>query len=145
MRRCQVLATKAFDPAFHEALTTVPAASKDEDHLIAQGIDMYFSHHEAPLATLERGYALVLRGDGTVATSVASLADNEQVTLRMRDGQRLVLSVTHSLRHLHLYDSVTVLRAGSVLYSGPSEHLLEYFNVSNAEELFLQLLIIGTS
>ena len=27
---------KAFDPAFHEALTTVPAASKDEDHLIAQ-------------------------------------------------------------------------------------------------------------
>lgn len=27
---------KAFDPAFHEALTTVPAATKDEDHLIAQ-------------------------------------------------------------------------------------------------------------
>ena len=27
---------KAFDPAFHEALTTVPATSKDEDHLIAQ-------------------------------------------------------------------------------------------------------------
>ena len=26
----------AFDPAFHEALTTVPAASKDEDHLVAQ-------------------------------------------------------------------------------------------------------------
>jgi molecular chaperone GrpE len=26
----------AFDPAFHEALTTVPAASKAEDHLVAQ-------------------------------------------------------------------------------------------------------------
>jgi molecular chaperone GrpE len=26
----------AFDPAFHEALTTVPAASKDEDHFVAQ-------------------------------------------------------------------------------------------------------------
>jgi molecular chaperone GrpE len=25
-----------FDPAFHEALTTVPAASKEEDHLVAQ-------------------------------------------------------------------------------------------------------------
>jgi molecular chaperone GrpE len=25
-----------FDPAFHEALTTVPAASADEDHLVAQ-------------------------------------------------------------------------------------------------------------
>ncbi|MFM8338448.1 MAG: histone deacetylase family protein, partial [Fluviibacter sp.] len=24
------------------------------DHLIAQGIDMYFSHHEAPLATVEQ-------------------------------------------------------------------------------------------
>lgn len=27
---------QSFDPAFHEALTTVPATSKDEDHLIAQ-------------------------------------------------------------------------------------------------------------
>jgi molecular chaperone GrpE len=26
----------AFDPAFHEALTTVPAKSKEEDHLVAQ-------------------------------------------------------------------------------------------------------------
>jgi molecular chaperone GrpE len=26
----------AFNPAFHEALTTVPAKSKDEDHLVAQ-------------------------------------------------------------------------------------------------------------
>jgi molecular chaperone GrpE len=26
----------AFNPTFHEALTTVPAASKDEDHLVAQ-------------------------------------------------------------------------------------------------------------
>ena len=42
----------------------------------------------SPLATLERGYALVLRADGTAATSVASLADGEAVTLRMRDGTR---------------------------------------------------------
>ncbi|PAW77211.1 MAG: hypothetical protein B9S32_11955 [Verrucomicrobia bacterium Tous-C9LFEB] len=56
-----------------------------------------------------------------------------------RDGSRLVLSVTHSLRHLRLYDSVTVLREGSVLYSGPAENLLEYFNVSTPEDLFPQL------
>ncbi len=55
------------------------------------------------------------------------------------DGKRLVLSVTHSLRHLHLYDSVTVLRAGAVLYSGPSRSLLEYFSVPNPEALFPQL------
>lgn len=56
-----------------------------------------------------------------------------------RDGSRLVLSVTHSLRHLALYDSVTVLREGSVLYSGPAQNLLEYFNVSTPEDLFPQL------
>ena len=42
----------------------------------------------SPLATLERGYALVLRADGTAATSVASLADGDPVALRMRDGTR---------------------------------------------------------
>lgn len=56
-----------------------------------------------------------------------------------RDGERLVLSVTHSLRHLSLYDSVTVLRAGSVLYSGPAENLLEYFSVATPDDLFPQL------
>lgn len=55
------------------------------------------------------------------------------------DGKRLVLTVTHSLRHLRLYDSVTVLRAGSVIYSGPGSTLLEYFNVATPEDLFPQL------
>lgn len=42
----------------------------------------------SPLATLERGYALVTREDGTLATSAAALRAGERVTLRLRDGAR---------------------------------------------------------
>lgn len=42
----------------------------------------------SPLATLERGYALVLRADGTAATSAAELATGQHVALRMHDGTR---------------------------------------------------------
>ncbi|RLT27173.1 MAG: exodeoxyribonuclease VII large subunit [Chloroflexi bacterium] len=42
----------------------------------------------SPLATLERGYALVVREDGSVATSAAALAGGERVSLRLRDGSR---------------------------------------------------------
>jgi exodeoxyribonuclease VII large subunit len=42
----------------------------------------------SPLATLERGYAMVVRADGSVAASAGALADGEQVTLRLRDGAR---------------------------------------------------------
>jgi exodeoxyribonuclease VII large subunit len=42
----------------------------------------------SPLATLERGYAIVAREDGSVATSAAALAGGEAVTLRLRDGVR---------------------------------------------------------
>jgi ABC transport system ATP-binding/permease protein len=53
-----------------------------------------------------------------------------------RTEQRLVLSVTHSLRHLALYDSVTVLNQGVLCYQGASSHLLEYFGVQTPEDLF---------
>ena len=42
----------------------------------------------SPLATLERGYAIVERPDGTPATSAAALATGEAVTLRLSDGTR---------------------------------------------------------
>ena len=42
----------------------------------------------SPLATLERGYALVLRADGAAATSAAELATGQHVALRMHDGTR---------------------------------------------------------
>lgn len=56
-----------------------------------------------------------------------------------RSGDRLVLSVTHSLQHLDLYDSVMVLFEGVVAYHGPPEYLTHYFRVTDAAELYAQL------
>ncbi len=42
----------------------------------------------SPLATLERGYALVEREDGARAGSAAALREGERVRLRFRDGRR---------------------------------------------------------
>ena len=52
---------------------------------------------------------------------------------------RIVLSVTHSLRHLALYDSVVVLYQGRLAYHGPSDYLFHYFHVALPEELFPRL------
>jgi len=54
-------------------------------------------------------------------------------------GNRIVLSVTHSLRHLALYDSVVVLYQGHLAYHGPATHLFHYFDVEKPEELFPRL------
>jgi len=49
---------------------------------------------------------------------------------------RLVLSVTHSLRHLDLYDSITVLHDGRVAYHGPPGGLLAHFQAATPEDVF---------
>jgi ABC-type multidrug transport system ATPase subunit len=56
-----------------------------------------------------------------------------------RREERIVISVTHSLRHLALYDSVLVLYEGYLAYHGPQEFLFHYFNVAQPEELFPRL------
>ncbi|HYR58385.1 MAG TPA: ABC transporter permease, partial [Chthoniobacteraceae bacterium] len=56
-----------------------------------------------------------------------------------RREERIVLSVTHSLRHLALYDSVLVLFHGHLAYHAPHEFLFHYFNVEHADELFPRL------
>lgn len=53
--------------------------------------------------------------------------------------ERIVLSVTHSLRHLALYDSVVVLYEGHLAYHGPADYLFHYFGVEKPEELFPRL------
>jgi len=58
--------------------------------------------------------------------------------LSRHDG-RLVLSVTHSLRHLSLYDSVIVLYRGVLAYHGPTDFLNHYFRVEDAQDLYGQL------
>ncbi|MEP2774792.1 MAG: ATP-binding cassette domain-containing protein [Luteolibacter sp.] len=58
--------------------------------------------------------------------------------LSRKDG-RIVLSVTHSLAHLELYDSVLVLHEGRVAYHGPPEKLNHYFSVKDTEEVYPRL------
>ncbi|MFV0338025.1 MAG: ATP-binding cassette domain-containing protein [Chthoniobacterales bacterium] len=56
-----------------------------------------------------------------------------------RNDDRLILSVTHSLQHLELYDSVIVLYKGILAYHGPADHLAHYFRVDDANSLYSQL------
>lgn len=56
-----------------------------------------------------------------------------------RKDNRVVLTVTHSLRHLNEFDSVTVLHEGHLAYHGPPEYLLHYFNVKSADDIFPRL------
>lgn len=58
--------------------------------------------------------------------------------LSHKDG-RIVLSVTHSLAHLELYDSILVLHEGCVAYHGPPERLTHYFSVKDTEEVYPRL------
>lgn len=58
--------------------------------------------------------------------------------LSRKDG-RIVLSVTHSLAHLELYDSVLVLHEGRVAYHGPPQRLNHYFSVKDTEEVYPRL------
>ncbi|HCC20077.1 MAG TPA: ABC transporter [Verrucomicrobiales bacterium] len=58
--------------------------------------------------------------------------------LSRTDG-RTVISVTHSLAHLELYDSILVLHEGRVAYHGPPEGLTHYFSVDDMEEVYPQL------
>lgn len=56
-----------------------------------------------------------------------------------RKNGRIVLSVTHSLAHLELYDSVLVLHEGRVAYHGPPDQLNHYFSVKDTEEVYPRL------
>jgi ABC-type multidrug transport system ATPase subunit len=58
--------------------------------------------------------------------------------LSRKDG-RIVMSVTHSLAHLELYDSILVLHEGRVAFHGPPERLTHYFSVSDTEEVYPRL------
>jgi ABC transport system ATP-binding/permease protein len=56
-----------------------------------------------------------------------------------RKDERIVLSVTHSLAHLELYDSILVLHEGRVAFHGPPEQLTHYFSVTDTEEVYPRL------
>ncbi len=58
--------------------------------------------------------------------------------LSRREG-RIVLSVTHSLAHLELYDSILVMHEGRVAYHGPPDQVTHYFSVHDTEEVYPKL------
>jgi len=77
-----------------------------------------------------------------VTSGLDPKAEDEIVTLMhelSRGGDRIVLNVTHSLRHLHLHDSVIVLFEGHIAYHGAPTTLLHYFGVEEPEALFPRL------
>ena len=56
-----------------------------------------------------------------------------------RADDRIVLSVTHSLQHVALYDSVIVLYQGHLVYHGGSQFLTHYFDITNPADLYPRL------
>ena len=56
-----------------------------------------------------------------------------------REGNRVVIVVTHGLRDLDAFDKVAVLSAGSLAYLGPPETMAHYFRVDRPEEIFERL------
>lgn len=77
-----------------------------------------------------------------VTSGLDPQSEDEIVTLLhglSRTDGRVILSVTHSLRHLGYYDSVLVLYQGIVAYHGPPEYLSHYFRCDDPQDLYGQL------
>lgn len=58
--------------------------------------------------------------------------------LSMRNG-RIVISVTHSLAQMELYDSIMVLVSGSLAFHGTPSTMAHYFGVQDFEEVYPRL------
>ena len=54
-------------------------------------------------------------------------------------GNRLVISVTHSLKHLESYDAIVVLYKGVLTYAGMPDHLAHYFRIDDPALVYSQL------
>ena len=75
-----------------------------------------------------------------VTSGLDTKSEDEIVHLMRRlasDGPgRTVLSVTHSMRHLDLHDSIAVLYEGRIVYHGAPELIPHYFTIAGSEHLF---------
>ena len=77
-----------------------------------------------------------------VTSGLDPQSEGEIVDLLRRvagEGNRLVLSVTHSLKHLERYDAVVVLYKGVLAYEGRPEHLAHYFRVDDPNLVYGRL------
>ncbi len=84
--------------------------------------------------------SLLLCDEVTSGLDIASEDDIVQrLSIVAKRHDSVVLSVTHSLRHMALYNSVTVLYDGRVAYHGPCDKVLEHFGVWAPEDIFAAL------
>ncbi|MFQ3671472.1 MAG: ABC transporter, partial [Verrucomicrobiia bacterium] len=77
-----------------------------------------------------------------VTSGLDPLAEAEIVSLLHRlalGHDRLILLVTHSLKHLTAFSSITVLGAGRMLFQGSGEAMLAWFGVDDPDQIFSRL------
>jgi ABC-type multidrug transport system ATPase subunit len=67
---------------------------------------------------------------------ILATPDQSDAVLATGAAPRTVLSVTHSLRHLALHDSVIVLFQGHLIFHGPPAVLPFYFGIEHNDDLF---------
>ncbi len=147
----QLTVEESIDNAIRLRLKTKSGAEVEQraDRIIEQvGLDAIRERRVSVLSGGQKrrlGLALEMATDprlllcDEVTSGLDPKSENEIVNLLHRlsksDG-RIVASVTHSLGHLDLYDSVLVLYAGRVVYHGPPSALAHYFGVALAEEVY---------
>jgi ABC-type multidrug transport system ATPase subunit len=56
-----------------------------------------------------------------------------------KEKKKIVLHVTHELKHFHYYDSIVVLAKGAVVFQGTPSGMLSYFQVRDADDIFKRL------
>ncbi len=137
---------------FAMRLRSTKSSSEDIDRILGEvGMQEFEGHRVGVLSGGQRrrlalAIELTSRPEILLCDEVTSGLDpqSEDGIVRLLHGlsrqhQRLVLSVTHSLTHLELYDSVTVFHGGYLVYQGRPEFLAHYFRVDSPEEVYTQL------
>lgn len=76
-----------------------------------------------------------------VTSGLDPKAEDEMTGLMRAVAQkgRIVLNITHSLKHLSIHDSVIILFQGRLVFHAAPSYLLHYFGISHQEDLYPRL------